>query len=350
MLGRTLLVVLLSSIGLLTGCASSKKSAHTSETLSIDGVRIQFPSTLPDELYVRATGTGGDREEAVKNALLSAVQETMGVLVVSETTVANDQLLREIYAGYSSGIVKSFTTVACTESFNRVSCSVNAVTKPWAIRETIFASGRAVRVDGQNLYGQYLTQREVLLQRRKLMDYYLSRIRTVGLVPTIRSVSIVPSASENALVRVEFSVAWNKQFRDELIGFLKQMEKDTGGDRIRRIPSYGDLMMNEEIYNQNFSNIIMSWGPRSGRWVFDEVLIRSPDPELSKITQQIMYKPIQIGFEPFGLCDQIELNESVLRYAGTRPEVYEVTLWVQPQLLASLDSMSVTMGCREGDP
>jgi hypothetical protein len=149
---------------------------------------------LPDELFATGTGTGSSREEAVKNALLAAVQQTMGVLVVSETTVQNDRLLRDIYAGYSSGIVKSFKVAGCSDVYYRVSCTVNAITKPWGIRETIFATGRAVRIDGQNLYGQYLTHREVLLQRRKLMDYYLSRIRTVGLVPTIRSVSIVPSA------------------------------------------------------------------------------------------------------------------------------------------------------------
>jgi hypothetical protein len=203
-----------------------------------------------------------------------------------------------------------------------------------------------VRVDGQNLYGQYLTHREVLLQRRKLMDYYLSRIRTVGLVPTIRSLSIVPSASENAVVRLEFSIAWNKQFREELIRFLKQLEKDTGGDRIRRAPGYGDLILSEEVYNQNFSNLVMSWGPRSGRWLSDEVVIKTPDHELYEMVRLSLYKPIQISIEPFGLCNDIEIDESILRYAGRREQIYETTFWVLPQFLASVDSMSIAMGCR----
>lgn len=342
-----LLISLLCCVALLAGCGSSKKQPRASETVTVDGVRLLFPSNLPDELFARGTGTGSTREEAVKNALLSAVQQTMGVLVVSETTVANDQLLHDIYAGYSSGVVKSFKIVGCSDGYYRVTCTVNAVTKPWAIRETIFATGRAVRVDGQNLYGQHLTQREVLLQRRKLMDYYLSRIRTVGLVPTIRSVSIVPSASENALVRLEFSIAWNKQFREELIGFLKQLEKDTGGDRIRRASGYGDLILNEEVYNQNFSNLVMSWGPRRGRWIADEVVIKTPDYRLTEMVRLNLYKPIQIGIEPFGLCDEINPDNSILRYAGRRAQVYELTFWVQPQFLASVDSMSITMGCRD---
>lgn len=346
MLSRAWFVGALCCIALLTGCAASKKPARVSETLSVDGVRLVFPSTLPDELFARGTGTGSTREEAVKNALLSAVQQTMGVLVVSETTVANDRLLRDIYAGYSSGIVKSFSIVSCTEDSYRVSCTVNAVTKPWAIRETIFTSGRAVRVDGQNLYGQYLTQREVLLQRRKLMDYYLSRIRTVGLVSTIRSVSILPSPSEKALVRIEFSIAWDQRFRKELIGFLRQLERDTGGDRIRRAPGYGDLILMQEVYNQNFSNLVMSWGPRSGRWIADEVVIKTPDHELYEMVRLNLHKPIQIGIEPFGLCHEIKPNDSILRYAGRRAQVYEMTLWVQPQFLANTDSMSITLGCR----
>jgi len=343
---RTLLVGFLCCTALLTGCAANKKPTRESETVSVDGVRLLFPSALPDEIFARGTGTGITREEAVKNALLSAVQQTMGVLVVSEITVANDRLLRDIYAGYSSGIVKSFKIVGCTDGYDRVTCTVNAITKPWAIRETIFATGRAVRVDGQNLYGQYLTQREVLLQRRKLMDYYLSRIRTVGLVPNIRSVSIVPSASENALVKLQFSISWNKQFREELIDFLKQLEKDTGGDRIRRAPGYSDLIMNEAVYNQNFSNLVVSWGSRSGRWFSDEVVIKTPDHELFEMVRLNLYKPIQIGIEPFGLCHEIDPDESILRYAGRRAQIYETTFWVQPQFLASVETMSITMGCR----
>jgi len=346
MLSRALLVGFCCCIGLLAGCSSNKQAPRVSETVSVDGVRLLFPSTFPDELFSRGTGTGATREEAVKNALLSAVEQTMGALVVSETTVANDRLMSDIYAGYSSGIVKSFNIIGCSEDYLRVSCTVNAITKPWAIRETIFASGRAVRVDGQNLYGQYVTQREVLLQRRKLMDYYLSRIRTVGLVPTIRSVSIVPSTSEKALVRIEFSIAWNQRFRRELIDFLKRLEKDTGGDRIRRAPGYGDLIMMQEVYNQNFSNLVMSWGPRSGRWVSDEVVIKTPDHELYEMVRLNLFKPIQIGIEPFGLCDEIKINDSILRYAGNRPQVYEIMVWVQPQFLASVDSMAITMGCR----
>ena len=345
-ISRILLIGLICCFALLSGCGSSKKQTRTSETVSVDGVRLIFPSTLPDELYATGTGTGSSREEAVKNALLSAVQQTMGVLVVSETTVQNDRLLRDIYAGYSSGIVKSFKVAGCFDIYYRVSCTVNAITKPWAIRETIFATGRAVRVDGQNLYGQYLTHREVLLQRRKLMDYYLSRIRTVGLVPTIRSVSIVPSASENALVRVQFTVTWNRQFREELIEFLKRLEQDTGGDRIRRLRDYRDIIFRDGVFNPDYENFIMSWGPRGGRWFSDEVVIRSPDPGLSKLVMQYLYGPIPFTVKPFNLCDEIDPDDSILHYAGQRAEGYDMTLWVKPQFLANIDNISIKMGCQ----
>mgnify|MGYP000394294103 CR=1 FL=1 len=342
---RILLIGLFCCFALMSGCGSSTKQTRTSETLSVDGVRLLFPSTLPDELYATGTGTGSSREEAVKNALLSAVQQTMGVLVVSETTVQNDRLLRDIYAGYSSGIVKSFKVAGCSDIYYRVSCTVTAITKPWAIRETIFATGRAVRVDGQNLYGQYLTQREVLLQRRKLMDYYLSRIRTVGLVPTIQSVGVVPTASENAVVKIQFSVAWNQQFREELIDFLKRLEEDTGGDSIRWLPNYRDILLREGVFRQNYSNLIVSWGPRSGRWFADEVVIHSPDPGLREIVTEYLYGPIPFSIEPFNLCNEIDPDMSILHFARRRPEAYDLTISVQPQFLASVDNISIAMGC-----
>ena len=334
---------------LLAGCSTSTQPKHSDETLSVSGVRLLFTKSLPDEFFARSTGTGTTREEAVKNALLSAVQQTVGVLVVSDLTVANDRVLQDIFAGYSSGTVKSFKIVACTEG-DRVSCTIDAITKPWALREKIFASGRAVRVDGQNLYGQYLTQREVLLQRRKLMGYYLSRIRTIGFVPTIRSVSVVPTVSDHAVVKVQFAVSWNQAFRNELIQFLKQLEKDTGGDVIRRIPGYADAIMAQEVYNQNFSNLIVSWGPRGGPWFADEVVIRSPDSELYDMIRRSLNEPIHIGIEPFGLCESYQPDDQILRFAARRAHELEYTLQIRPDLLAQVDQISITMGCLKQNP
>ena len=330
----------------LTGCSSGGQSRHADETVSVSGVKLIFTKSLPDEFFVRSTGTGANQEEAVKNALLSAVQQTMGVLVVSELSIANNQVLQDIYAGYSSGTVKSFNILGCVRG-DRISCTVDAITKPWAIREQIFASGKAVRVDGQSLYGQYITQREVLLQRRKLMDYYLSRVRTIGLVPTIRSISTVPSASERAIVKVQFGIAWNKPFREELIQFLKQLEKDTGGNAIRRTPGYSDAIMAQEVYNQNFSNIVISWGPRSGQWFADEVVIRSPDPELYKLVRKYLYEPISIGVDPFGVCDFFQPDASILRFASPKPHELEFTLHVRPEDLARVNTISMIMGCNK---
>ena len=50
------------------------------------GIRFVHTDSIPKEMVVTATGTGNTREDAINNALLSGIQETIGVLIVFAIT------------------------------------------------------------------------------------------------------------------------------------------------------------------------------------------------------------------------------------------------------------------------
>jgi len=330
---------------ILGGCVSRKPAKQQETAVSVGSLNFYFSKNLPSEMYVRATGSGESREEAIRNALNAAIQQSMGVLVVSDLTVSGDRLLQDLSASYSSGVVKSYQVRGCAGD-GRVTCSIDAMTSPWAIRDSIFASSNRVRLDGESLYGQFITQKESIIQRKKLTEYYLSRINTVGLVPTIRSVDIPPSAGEDAIVRIRYSLSWNKNFRKELINFLKLLEKDTGGDVMRRNPNFSEQMLWSSVFHHDNRDVYLRWGPRRGKFINDELVIRTHDPQFAKIFTAYLYgNDVQVSLEPLGLCDRFRPEDGLLLYATNKDQWRELELKVPTELLRNIKEFSLSTNC-----
>ena len=90
------LVVLLVLLLVGSGCAVINHPAVTATSYVVQGIRFYFSTFVPTEIVVVSTGTGETREKAIDNALIAAVQEALGVLVVSEVTIKDDQVLKAI--------------------------------------------------------------------------------------------------------------------------------------------------------------------------------------------------------------------------------------------------------------
>lgn len=60
------------------------------------------------EVSLVANGTGNTKEEAIKNALRSAIEQAYGTFVSANTTVLNDDLIKDEIVTVSSGNIKSY--------------------------------------------------------------------------------------------------------------------------------------------------------------------------------------------------------------------------------------------------
>jgi len=215
----------------LAGCAAVQREPLHAASLVVQGIQFVFSRSVPDRIPVSSVGNGSTRDEAVKNALVSAMQEGVGVLVASETVVSGNRISKEFVAQYSSAIVQSYTVVECREGV-RVQCSVEAVVTPWRFYEVLRETSTTTRVDGTSLYAQHLTQQHSLEQRKRLTEYFLSKIRTNGLEATLREIRVEPSSSDEVLVYLRYRVRYKQDFWRELVRFLERLERDTGGGEI----------------------------------------------------------------------------------------------------------------------
>jgi hypothetical protein len=328
---------------LLQGCASKVDSQITPTALVVRGLNFYFSDTTPNQVTLISTGTGSTQEDAIRSALVSAVGQAMGVLLISEITVLNNQLISELAGTYSSGVVKSYKLKSCLGEA-RLTCTIEATVTPWGIRSAMFSSSGAVAIDGNNLYGQYATQKESIIQRRKFLEYYFSKINFIGLAPLIRSVEVLPGASDYARLRIRYSIGWNANFREEIISYLKKVEKDTKGDDLR-LSLTGTEYRRSQV-EMTATDVVLEWGPQRGIFFNEQVIIRTYDQNFTKLLNFYAYQvPLKFKLSPYEFCDEFLPESGILNFAGSRDRWREVILNVTPASLKNIENVSVVGGC-----
>ena len=131
-----------------TTVSSQHLSGFDYISIAISGIRIFFSESVPKEMIVTTTGTGKTREEAINNALVSSVQEAIGVLIVSDQTAENNRIVRDMVAQYSSGVVNRYEVKQC-EGTSTIVCSVTATVAPWTFQRKLLGDSKAIVINGR---------------------------------------------------------------------------------------------------------------------------------------------------------------------------------------------------------
>ena len=79
------------------------QSEETSKQIEIDSQKTKV---------VLATGVGETEQEAIKDAGRSAVKEALGMFLVSETVIEDDELVKDEVLSVSDGFVSKFRTIS----------------------------------------------------------------------------------------------------------------------------------------------------------------------------------------------------------------------------------------------
>ena len=289
-------------------------------TLIFQGIYFSMSESVPEEITVNSRGIGNTQNEAVEAALNSAVQKAVGVLVLSDQTVKNDQVIRNLVASYSSGVVNSYKIQHC-EKDKSVTCTVTAKVSPLKFMRKLQGDSQTLQVSGNDLRAKHMTARNALLQRERLANYYFSQIRQSGLDVIIREVKIVPTVSEKVRLVVTYDVIWNPDFKKEMISFLQRLERDTKNDG------------GERIYIQ--------WGPTG---LFNNrVFIHTTNDRMRMAITRYTHAPTFVKINELGICDDINHdNVFTIDWYGVRREK---TIEVDPAKLSGIQSLSASIGC-----
>lgn len=293
-------------------------------SLAINGVRFFFSETVPKEISVTSDGTGNSKEEAIQNALVAAVQKGIGVLVVTDDTVSNDRVTKNLAAQYSSGVVNSYEVKQCN-SVGIIRCEIVAKVSPWKFQRRLEADSAVVKVNGSDLAAQHLTMNYALIQRYKITQYYFSQLHQSGLDVKVKNIQMIPTASSTATMVIDYEVKMNPEFRKSFITFLQKLEKDTNG-RIEE---------NHRVYIQ--------WGPTG---LFENrVFINAYDPHFRSMMLNALSAPISIGVKELGLCNRFEVpggNVMTVDWYGFRKQ-QQITVPVNQ--LQNINNLTLSIGC-----
>ena len=64
------------------------------------------------------SSTGNTEDEALKNALRKAIEQTYGTFVSSNTTIVNDELTKDEIVSVSAGNIESYKEIDCNKDNN----------------------------------------------------------------------------------------------------------------------------------------------------------------------------------------------------------------------------------------
>ena len=288
------LIVTLFLIPLITSCKTPTIPPEIqAASYVLRGIQFYFAYMTPNEITVQSKGSGKNKNEAIDKAIIAAVQQAMGVLVVSEITASDEKILTDLAGMYSSGIVKSYEELHCT-STAVVECTIEAKVKPFGIRDSIFSNKSTQIVDGKSLHGQYSSAKASLIQRRKLTEYYMSRIRSIGLQAKVETIEVIPSMTPKAEIALSYSIDWNENFRSEIISFLKHISNGVHSGGI-----FGTLLNTQprDISSEDPNDVQVRWGPMGGI-LNQAVTIKTYDKSFAMMIRSKLQEPIEFEFSP----------------------------------------------------
>lgn len=85
------------------------------------------PQKAADEIKLVTTGSGDTKDNAILSALRSAIEQTYGTFVSANTTLVNDELVKDEIVSISSGNIKNYNVIYESQENGKYTVTVDAV-------------------------------------------------------------------------------------------------------------------------------------------------------------------------------------------------------------------------------
>lgn len=124
-----------------------------------------------NEVTLIVTSEGVNKDDAITNALRSAIEQTYGVFVSADTHILNDELVKDEIATISSGNIKSYKELGSTVmSSGQTSVTLEATVSVGKLISYVKSKGAECEFDGAS-FAQNITLDELYMQNeRKVLD------------------------------------------------------------------------------------------------------------------------------------------------------------------------------------
>lgn len=140
---------------------ANKQVGKSNKTRSVDDfdqnrsrrtVRSDGKKSSNNEITLIITADGKSKDEAIKNALRSAIEQTYGVFVSANTDILNDEVVKDEIATVASGNINSYKVLSDNIlSPDRVNVTVEAVVSVNKLVSYAKSKGAECELDGNTL-------------------------------------------------------------------------------------------------------------------------------------------------------------------------------------------------------
>lgn len=223
-------------------------------------------SAKNEDVTLIVTSDGTSKDDATKNALRLAVEQTYGVFVSSNTSLLNDELIKDEIATVASGNIKKYNEVAYSSLDGNHTVTLEVTVSKGKLLSYAKSKGGECELDGAALYADIQLQELYKKNEEKLFENLIAEIepmfhRGYDYKLDLKQVgkssdSVDFECKITAILNENGALAWKK-----LMDCLK-----TVGKKVKLIMSGSELaeleteFVNEiEIYNlKGFVNYVTS--------------------------------------------------------------------------------------------
>ena len=196
-------LIILISVFFLTACAS----------ISGSNAQPDLPKTTKNQSAVRVECKGSDFEATKKICFKHAIQEVVGVALVSNDIIANQEVVTNEIISTSSGYIYDFYIISKQFTDDKVYLTMDVIVRSSKIQDRIFGMfEKTEKIDGEKLTTQY----ETYMDERKSGDSILNTVladhpkKAFEVEKINHSFTIDPK--RNAILTVNFNINWNYNY------------------------------------------------------------------------------------------------------------------------------------------
>lgn len=228
-------------------------------------------SAKNEDVTLIVTSDGTSKDDATKNALRLAVEQTYGVFVSSNTSLLNDELIKDEIATVASGNIKKYNEVAYSSLDGNHTVTLEVTVSKGKLLSYAKSKGGECELDGAALYADIQLQELYKKNEEKLFENLIVEIepmfhRGYDYKLDLKQVgkssdSVDFECKITAILNENGALAWKK-----LMDCLKTVGKKDDSNKFRLFPS-----MSEPELETEFVNPVYPWGYGS----YGEIFLRS---------------------------------------------------------------------------
>ena len=173
-------------------------------SLIVSGVKFMFGDSVPESIPVTVTGVGTTPDKAISSGLIRATNQALGVLVVSELSMYQYEVLKEMSIEYSAGVVNSYKVTGCIKKGELFYCNMDMLVSKSGLRRNL---EKSAAVNGNSLHAEYITMKNREEQKGKLNLHVLQPRN--ALTAKIVNLQVLPSKDKFATISVDALVKFN---------------------------------------------------------------------------------------------------------------------------------------------